>query len=43
MAGFEGEEKKKTAFEGKHRVVQEFVPGRQVTMAHVIANPVPDL
>lgn len=43
MAGFEGEEKKKTAFEGKHRVVQEFVPGRQVTLAHVIANPVPDL
>ena len=45
MPGFEGEQKdnKKTAFEGKHRVIQEFVPGRQVTMAHVIANPVPDL
>ena len=41
MAGFEGE--KKTAFEGKSRVIQEFVPGRQVTLAHVIANPVPDL
>lgn len=32
-----------SAFEGKERVVQEFVPGRQVTLAHVIANPVPDL
>ena len=43
MAGFEGEEKKDTAFKGKQRVIQEFVPGRQVTLAHVIANPVPDL
>ena len=25
------------------RIVQEFVPGKQVTLAHVIANPVPEL
>ena len=27
----------------KQRVIQEFVPGKQVTMAHLIANPLPDL
>lgn len=26
-------------FENKQRIIQEFVPGKQVTMAHVIANP----
>nr|WP_207731813.1 BMC domain-containing protein [Clostridium sp. NSJ-49] len=25
------------------RIIQEFVPGKQVTLAHVIANPVPEL
>lgn len=29
--------------EEKQRVVQEYVPGKQVTMAHLIANPNPDL
>lgn len=29
--------------EEKHRIIQEFVPGKQVTLAHVIANPVPAL
>ena len=24
---------------GKQRIIQEFVPGKQVTLAHVIANP----
>lgn len=27
----------------KQRVIQEYVPGKQVTLAHVIANPVPEL
>ena len=27
----------------KQRIIQEFVPGKQVTLAHVIANPVEDL
>lgn len=27
----------------KQRIIQEFVPGKQVTLAHVIANPVPAL
>ena len=27
----------------KQRVVQEYVPGKQVTMAHLIANPLPGL
>lgn len=27
----------------KQRIIQEYVPGKQVTMAHLIANPVPDL
>ena len=28
---------------GKQRIIQEFVPGKQVTLAHLIANPDPDL
>jgi ethanolamine utilization protein EutS len=27
----------------KQRIIQECVPGRQITLAHVIANPIPDL
>lgn len=27
----------------KQRIIQEFVPGKQVTLAHVIANPDPRL
>ena len=27
--------------EEKQRIIQEFVPGKQVTMAHLIANPDP--
>lgn len=30
-------------FEDKQRIVQEYVPGKQVTMAHLIANPNADL
>ncbi len=30
-------------FKEKERIIQEFVPGRQITLAHVIANPVKDL
>jgi ethanolamine utilization protein EutS len=29
--------------ENKVRIIQEFVPGKQVTLAHVIANPVQQL
>lgn len=29
--------------EKKQRMIQEYVPGKQVTLAHVIANPVPEL
>lgn len=29
--------------EGKQRIVQEYVPGKQVTMAHLIANPDGDI
>lgn len=29
--------------ESKQRIIQEYVPGKQVTLAHVIANPVGDL
>ena len=29
--------------ENKERIIQEFVPGRQITLAHVIASPVPEL
>lgn len=27
----------------KDRIIQEFVPGKQVTIAHVIANPKPEI
>ena len=30
-------------FENKQRIIQEFVLGKQVTMAHLIANPDPAL
>ncbi|MBQ7758049.1 BMC domain-containing protein [Anaerotignum sp.] len=30
-------------FDSKQRVIQEYVPGKQVTMAHLIANPIDDL
>ena len=30
-------------FEDKQRIIQEFVPGKQVTLAHVIANPISDI
>ena len=29
--------------EDKQRIIQEFVPGKQTTMAHLIANPKEDL
>lgn len=29
--------------EEKQRIIQEYVPGKQVTLAHIIANPDPDL
>lgn len=29
--------------EDKQRIIQEFVPGKQVTLAHVIANPTEDI
>ena len=29
--------------EEKQRIIQEFVPGKQVTLAHIIANPTEDL
>ena len=29
--------------EKKTRIVQEYVPGKQITLAHLIANPVRDL
>lgn len=28
--------------EEKQRFIQEYVPGKQVTLAHIIANPTPD-
>ena len=31
------------AVENKQRIIQEFVPGKQVTIAHIIANPKPEL
>ncbi len=31
------------AFEEKQRIIQEYVPGKQVTLAHLIANPNPDI
>lgn len=30
-------------FEEKQRIIQEFVPGKQVTLAHIIANPTFDI
>ena len=27
----------------KERIIQEFVPGKQITLAHIIPNPVSDL
>ena len=30
-------------FEDKQRVIQEYVPGKQVTLAHIIANPNQDI
>lgn len=30
-------------FEPKQRIIQEFVPGKQVTLAHVIAHPTQDI
>ena len=30
-------------FQDKMRIVQELVPGRQITLAHIIANPDPSL
>jgi ethanolamine utilization protein EutS len=29
--------------EDKQRIIQEFVPGKQVTLAHVIASPLDDI
>ncbi len=29
-------------FDEKQRIIQEFVPGKQITLAHVIAKPNPD-
>lgn len=31
------------SMDSKARIIQEFVPGKQVTLAHVIANPAADL
>lgn len=33
----------KKAGSEKERIIQEFVPGKQVTLCHVIANPIPAL
>lgn len=32
-----------TDLSDKQRIIQEFVPGKQVTLAHIIANPDPHL
>lgn len=37
------EKEKQMDLENKERIIQEFVPGRQITLAHVIASPVEDL
>ena len=29
--------------DGKHRIIQELVPGKEITIAHLIANPDADL
>lgn len=26
-------------YEPKHRIIQELVPGKQITLAHIVANP----
>ncbi len=33
----------KFEYQDKMRIVQELVPGRQITLAHIIANPEPTL
>lgn len=33
------ESAKRRGMEEKQRIIQEFVPGKQVTLAHVVANP----
>ncbi len=35
--------KEEKALENKQRIVQELVPGKQITLAHIIANPDPVL
>lgn len=30
-------------FMEKQRIIQEYVPGKQITLAHIIANPNPDI
>ena len=30
-------------FNDKQRIIQEFVPGKQITLAHIIANPTQDI
>ena len=30
-------------FDDKERIIQEFVPGKQVTLAHLIAHPIEEL
>jgi ethanolamine utilization protein EutS len=37
------ENKEKQVKQEKQRSIQEYVPGKQVTMAHLIANPARDL
>ena len=29
--------------DNKQRIIQEFVPGKQITLAHIIPNPNPDI
>ena len=31
------------AFQNKERIIQEYVPGKQITLAHLIANPTAEL
>ena len=40
---WEGEFESMIELDEKKRIIQEFVPGKQVTLAHVIANPTKDL
>ena len=37
------ETKKGTSMENKQRIIQELVPGKQITLAHIIASPDPIL